>query len=374
VADLVKSVLGGARSLIVGWILPVFLSLQLVTALVLPELRRITGVDQFLRQTATSRQVALLAIAVVSGLVLAAAQAPLYRILEGYILWPPKIADRRIKKHQDRRREFVKKQEVATKTDKGVHAGLLYERAARYPAKDKQFAPTMLGNAIRRFETYAGDRYQLDSQLLWHNLTAAAPERALTAVDNARTNVDFFVSLLYGGAMTALLGFGAIVVGEGTVRAWVAIATGVLIAMVCYRLAVLATDEWDAAVRGLIDHGRKGVAAAFGLTVPDDFADERLMWRAVNTLVRRPYTYSESKDVAGILNRFRTKDADKPTPKPATATAVTLPALPQLVQDAWLAGSSIVVIHPSDAEHTGQSAREETAREAHRRQSPVDRL
>src|SRR5215218_5296072 len=89
-----------------------------------------------------------LAKSVVAGLVLAAAQAPLYRILEGYILWPAKLADRRIEKHQERRRRLVQEQEAAAKTERGVHAGLLYERAARYPVKDKQFAPTALGNAI----------------------------------------------------------------------------------------------------------------------------------------------------------------------------------------------------------------------------------
>ncbi len=361
-ADLAKSVLGGARSLIVGWILPVFLTLQLITALVLPDLRRVDGIQQFLNQTSTSRQVTLLAIAVVSGIVLAAAQAPFYRILEGYILWPAKIVDWRSKKHQERRRHLVEKHEAAAKTGRGVRAGLLYERAARYPVKDKQFAPTMLGNAIRRFETYAGDRYQLDSQLLWHDLTAAAPERAVAAVDNARTNVDFFVCLLYGSAVTALLGLSVIAVGEGTARAWTAIAAGVLLAVLCYRLAVLATDEWDAAVRAVVDHGRKGVAAAFGLIVPADFADERLMWRTVNTLVRRAYTYSESKDVAGILSRFRSKDAERPTPKPTGTAPVAPPALAQLVRDAWLAGSSIVVIHPPDVDHADRAVPDEAAR------------
>src|SRR4029450_11049026 len=113
--------------------------------------------------------------------------------------------------------------EEAAKTERGVHAGLLYERAARYPVKDKQFAPTPLGNPIRRFETYAGARYQLASQLLWHDLTAAAPERAETDVDNARTNVDFFVCLLYGGAITTLFGLGVAVIGHATIRTWVAI-------------------------------------------------------------------------------------------------------------------------------------------------------
>lgn len=141
-ADLVKGVLGGARSLLVGWILPVFLGLQLVTALVLPAVAEISVVEQFLDQPAGSRQLALLAIAAVAGLVLAAAQAPLYRILEGYILWPGAIADRRITAHRARRRRLVAAHEAAVKTDRGVYAGLLYERAARYPVKDKQFAPT----------------------------------------------------------------------------------------------------------------------------------------------------------------------------------------------------------------------------------------
>jgi hypothetical protein len=31
------------------------------------------------------------------------------------------------------------------------------------------------------------------------------------------------------------------------------------------------------------------------------------MWRVVNTLVRRPYSYSESKNVAALIERFRTE-------------------------------------------------------------------
>jgi len=199
-------------------------------------------------------------------------------------------------------------QAAAAKTDRGVYAGLLYERAARYPAKDKQFAPTTLGNAIRRFETYAGDRYQLDSQLLWHDLTAVAPPQAVNSVDQARTNVDFFVCLLYGSATTAFLGIGVTAVGDANIRSGLAVLMGVLIAIVSYRLAVIATDDWDAAVRAVVDHGRMGVATAFGLTIPVNLTDERYMWRAVNTLVRRHYSYSESRDIPAILQRFRGSD------------------------------------------------------------------
>jgi hypothetical protein len=60
-----------------------------------------------------------------------------------------------------------------------------------------------------------------------------------------------------------------------------------VVAVARYRLAVVATDEWDAAVRALVDHGRSGLAAVFGLTVPVKLEDERLMWRAVNTCAPR---------------------------------------------------------------------------------------
>ncbi len=304
-ADLVKSVLGGAWSLIIGWILPTYISFQLIAALVLPGMREFQPVGEFYQFSSPTRQFALLAAAAVAGLVLAAAQAPLYRILEGYLLWPASIGNRRIKRHQERHRELTDAQAVAAKANKGVRSGLLYERAARYPVQERQFAPTALGNAIRRFETYARDRYMLDSQLLWHHLTAAAPDRAVAAVDNARANVDFFVCLLYGGSAMATLGIAVVASGHASVQSGVATAAGIVIAIGCYRLALLATDEWDATVRALVDHGRAGVAAAFGLHIPADFDSEREMWRAICTLVRRSYAYSEERDIAAIITRFR---------------------------------------------------------------------
>jgi hypothetical protein len=310
VADLVKSVLGGTWSLIIGWILPTYISFQLVAALVLPGMREFEPVNQFFQFSSPTRQFALLAAAAIAGLVLAAAQAPLYRILEGYLLWPAGIGNRRIERHQERFRELTDAQAAAAKTNKGVRSGLLYERAARYPAQERQFAPTALGNAIRRFETYARDRYMLDSQLLWHHLTTAAPDRAVAAVDNARTNVDFFVCLVYGGSATATLGIVVVASGHASVQSGVAIIAGIVIAIGCYRLALLATDEWSATVRALVDHGRAGVAAAFGMHIPADFDSEREMWRAICTLVRRSYAYSEEREISAIIARYRSSAED----------------------------------------------------------------
>jgi len=192
-------------------------------------------------------------------------------------------------------------------TSWGVKSGLLYQQAARYPASDRQVAPTMLGNSIRRFETYAGDRYMMDSQLLWSNLTAAAPASAVNAVESARTNVDFFVCLLYGSAVAAIAGGVASGLHGLTIRTSFAMGLGIASAVISYVLAVVAADEWDAAFRAVVDHGRVGVAAAFGMSIPDNFNEERLLWRTLNTLVRRPYAYSETKDVAGLIEKFRTQ-------------------------------------------------------------------
>jgi hypothetical protein len=304
-ADLVKGVLGGGWSLVVGWILPTFLSLQLIVVLVLPTFRYVPDIGRILRESGSVRQLAILAIAAVAGLVLAAAQALLYRVLEGYTLWPTKLAAYRINRHRARRVRLVAKQQKAGLTSWGVQSGLLYQRAARYPASDRQVAPTMLGNAIRRFETYAGDRYMMDSQLLWSDLAAAAPAAAVSAVDSARANVDFFVCLLYGAATTAVTGTLASAIRGLTIRTGLAIGIGTVIVVISYVLAVITSDEWDAAFRAVVDHGRPGVAAAFGMSIPVNFDDERLMWRTLNTLVRRPYTYSESKDVAQLIERFR---------------------------------------------------------------------
>lgn len=309
-ADLVKNVLGGGWSLIIGWILPVFLTLQLLAYLVLGELRLGEQVKNFSDQSTTYQQTVILSIAAITGLVLAASQAPLYRILEGYLFWPKRLAQSRTAKHRGRRDSLVAQHEGIATTQRGVESGLVYEKAARYPAAARQFAPTSFGNAIRRFETYAGDRYKLDSQLLWHNLSAAAPDRVVSAVTNARTNVDIFVCFVYGGMLTVICGIAGLTrtgITEHSLstRSLLAVCLGALISILSYRLAVLGTDEWDAAVRALVDHGRTGVAVAFGLTIPRDLEEERAMWRAVNTLVRRPYTYSSEKEVPSILSRYR---------------------------------------------------------------------
>jgi hypothetical protein len=148
----------------------------------------------------------------------------------------------------------------ATRTK--VQRALLAERLRRYPVDEGQLAPTRLGNAIRRHEEYGYQRYLLDSQALWYELTAAAPEQLTQQVNAARAGVDFFVCLLYGNLLVALLALMSL--GDSNARdltLLVTSATLIAVSFLWYRLAVVTTDDWALAARALVDVGRKPLSA-----------------------------------------------------------------------------------------------------------------
>jgi hypothetical protein len=92
VSDIAKSILGGGWSLVAGWILPTALNVILFAILVLPSLRDISLAGEITRASVEQRSLVALGTAVVLGLTLSALQVPLYRVLEGYLFWPRRMA------------------------------------------------------------------------------------------------------------------------------------------------------------------------------------------------------------------------------------------------------------------------------------------
>lgn len=222
------------------------------------------------------------------GLVLNALQTPLYRILEGYLLWPAWLYTRACHRQRTVRQRTADR--LATPGTPLLKRALLQERLSRYPVDDAQMTPTRLGNAIRRFEEYGHDRYRLDTQILWNELSGVVPEQARRQVDTARTNVDFFVALLYGHGAVLLCATGSLASHHAhrTVLAFTIAVLGAFIPL-WYRAAVAATDEWAATIRAVVNLGRKPLAEALGLVLPQDLADERTMWQLVTRMSRRSY-------------------------------------------------------------------------------------
>jgi hypothetical protein len=317
VSDIAKGILGGGWGLVVGWILPTLINVALFIALA-PAVSGLS-VGDLLSGSATPT-VAVLGVGVlVAGLVLAAIQNLLYRILEGYTLWPAAL------QRWGRRRQLGRKHLLTDRHDamrlaaaeaagqdvaeaiapyrahgrlsryarrgevSAVAIGLAAERLRRYPIDDEQIAPTRLGNSIRRLEEYAWSRFGLDSQILWSELVSLVEEQARKDEAAARANVDFFVCMLSGHVLLSLTLTGLWLAGTVSGPAPLAGAAALLVAArIWYSAAVGAVDSWDGAVRAMVNLGRQRLAEAFGLVMPATLADERAMWQHVAHLVRHP--------------------------------------------------------------------------------------
>lgn len=159
--DITKGVLGGGWALLVGWLLPTALNIAVFSLTIAPSLRRNAALERIWPHTASQTALLLLCTAVLFGFILNALQTPLYRILEGYLLWPHKAFDRGCRQQRARKERITAL--IAQPNDRTpIQRALLNEQLARYPAHNDQLAPTRLGNAIRRFEEYGHNRYCLD--------------------------------------------------------------------------------------------------------------------------------------------------------------------------------------------------------------------
>jgi hypothetical protein len=315
VSDIVKGVLGGAWGLVVGWFLPCALVLAVFGVVVLPDLRGVPLLGAIASAPLAGQATVLVVAAVVLGLVLSVAQTPLYRVLEGYLAWPARLRKARTARHQARRGRLRAAVDAGSR---GTGALSLADSQAlelflRYPPESDQVAPTMLGNAIRRFEQYAQDRYQLDSQLLWYQLRSVVPDPLVKATDDARAGVDFFVCLGYLSLVLAVVsGATAATHPHGALPLVLTAIVAALTAPGCYRGAILATDSWSAAVRAMVDLGRLPLAKAYGLTLPATLEEEREMWQVLGWLIAFPYR----PDAAEAIDRWRPKP-DSGTPSPS---------------------------------------------------------
>jgi hypothetical protein len=295
-SDILSGLAGGVRALLVGWIFPSIITVALFAFLVLPSLNDLPVLKDIVGLSPATQTLVLGFLAVALAVILSALQTQLYRLLEGYA-WPRALRQSLIEKRRDEKRQLERE---ADRTS-GLERALLLERYRRYPVDDDQVAPTRLANGIRAFETYAFNRFRLDSQLLWDELMSSAPESVQTNVDTARTPVDFFVSLVYLFAILGVVSIGAALRGEDWLRLVVVGAVALALVPVWYRLAVVATDQWSSSVKALVNLGRKPLAEALGLEIPKDLERERQMWRRVNQFVRAEF----DPRIVELMNEFR---------------------------------------------------------------------
>jgi hypothetical protein len=267
--DLVKGILGGGWSVVVGWIVPSAINVFVFAYLVYPALRSDAPFDAVAGVRPADRLLLMLGSSILFGLLFMSLQTPLYRLLEGYLWWPGwarNLGERRqrrakyriefglLSERADRLTDAEKsrlsviskalKKPVAGSALRPLRRQLLMDRLARFPAADGQIAPTRLGNGIRRLEWYAQDRYRLDSQTFWYELAAVAPDQVRRDESQSRTSVDFYVCLIFGHLGVAVAAVIALGLHRNHVLALTAAAAALLaLTRVWYRFAVMATDD-----------------------------------------------------------------------------------------------------------------------------------
>jgi hypothetical protein len=321
----------GGWELVVGWILPTALNGVLLGLLVLPAWHQVAFLHGAAAASNPVKALVLLAGAVVGGLVLSALQTPLYRILEGY-RWPVQLQQRGVTRQRERKDALDARLRLTELTIEEDETERLNRKQAakfarfwhdvrgpqprpvqawqgaaaqaklgRYPIDTKQILPTTLGNAIRAFEEYGYDRYRLDVLVWWHALAGAAPSYMRRQAAASRAGVDFYVCLIFGHVVVALVAAATIGANPGHAAApAVALVATVLLSFLWYKLAVEATDEWGAAVRALVEIGRKPLADSLGLAMPNTLESEREMWETASLNALEAHS-----DLALQINKFR---------------------------------------------------------------------
>lgn len=279
IGALFKDLGGGIFKFIYAWVVPSATTAAVFLFLVAPE----GLVSKALRQPsagstlANGAFLALLTVTVSVGVGLF--QLPIYRFLEGYTM--PRFLQTRLRRRQARK--WMQLSRLHRRSDKlgNRRAAIIAEKLELYPERLEDVMPTRLGNSLKALETFSYNRYQLDSQALWHELLAVSPASVRSDIDEARAPVDFFVS-----AFTHLVALG---VASGSVFALEHSARSLMTALVCILLLPVAYDgavrnvsAYAATVRALSTLGRRPLADGLGLKMPSHGADERRMWLALS--------------------------------------------------------------------------------------------
>lgn len=299
---MLRGVIGATSSYVLGWVMPLaFATLAFLFVVLQP-----SGVQ--LEETVLSGDAALAVVAfgiamVAGGLVLSSLATPLYRLLEGYS-WPRTWRASGVRRQLDRKKRLEKQLGQAA-TD--LERALLAEKLDRFPVEEGQMAPTSFGNAMRAFETFGVDRYRLDSQAFWVELSTVVPDHLRGELGRARAAVDFFVAQVF---LAALFSVASLLVWLRDPGGWpgslVAAIVALLLLPVFYRGAVSSTTYWNGTVRALVNLGRLALAKQLGLRLPGTLAGERLMWERVAALNYYPFDESWTS----LLDEFRVCPSD----------------------------------------------------------------
>jgi hypothetical protein len=296
VADIVKLFTNGFWRYVIAWLLPcaAFLAGFLLT--IYPSIKSLPILASITSATHSNFGLgALIFGGITLGIsaLLALSYEPIYRVWEGYP-WPKRffIIGRnhelkrykklavRIDTYIDQAEEAEAANDYSSAAFSSNKEALLRELYQLFPVYEVDFLPTRLGNALRAAERYGYERYGLDTQVLWYELGAVAPEPLAEDLYSARGMVDFFVSAATLSWFYAIIAIILAIVKRDLIFLCYALAA-VLVSRLSYLRAARGTGAIAKAQQAIVNVSRSKLAELFGLTIPIDIGKEKEMWSAL---------------------------------------------------------------------------------------------
>jgi len=244
-------------------------------------------------------------------ILIAYSSLPIYQILEGYSI--PAFIRRPLLRRQQR--AFVRMQAEQRRYVLGLPANVTADDFRRFPQRIDYVRATRLGNALTAFEHWGRDRYGLDTQTMWYELYGVSADQVRRDVEDGRSPVDFFVSMVANMCALILASAVCVVFAPPTrIRAAIIIFVAVAAIPASYNLAVRNVVDWSLSVKAMVNIGRVHLADALSLEMPATLDEEREMWSA------HFWTIEVNQDAyIASYNSFRRRRGYRP-PAPPTVT------------------------------------------------------
>lgn len=216
-------------------------------------------------------------------------QVPLIQILEGYwwgLPFGPKLADRATERF---RNEWDEIRNTLRKTERKPHWDWIAKNAGRHaqsrsevlPRSKEELLPTALGNALRRGEGGAGERYRLDVRVAVPRLTPLLAPDVLGELNDLRNQLDAAARLCVAAGVATAASVG-LLLWHGP---WLFLALAMyLLTWACYRSSVAAAWRFSLSLAAAIDLYHLKLYDALSLERPADLKQERKQNAALSRL------------------------------------------------------------------------------------------
>jgi len=161
----------------------------------------------------------------------------------------------------------------------------------RFPAEER-LLPTALGNALRASEDMVGQRYGLESVIIWPRLFPLLPDRVRNGVDDEVTQLDVAVRLAVTWTVAGLVGLGWLFCEPAALwqnPTWMLVPVGVFVlARLSYQSGVESAIAQGVDLEVAIDLYRARVIDAMRLHPTVSLEQERRVFRELCELFQTP--------------------------------------------------------------------------------------